>query len=416
MRPWHKGVIDSLDDGFKFPNEPPYAPPVWAGPPSVATASVGSLGTIASFSRGGAASSVRSSAAAPAATQVTTAGSGLVINLNWDSSVGSAPAAFTNDMIAAAHFAESLISNAVTINLAVGYNEINGSALGGGALGESQTNIQSVSYSALVAALAQTGSKDAADTSVLASLPATNPAPGNVWVTTAQAKALGLSAANGSGTDGAVGFGTSSKFTYGSETTGTVAAGTFDFFATALHEMSEVMGRILLVGTSISGGPGYTLMDLLHYSAPGTRDFVQSTPGYFSVNSGATNLGAFNTVSGGDAGDWASSVTNDPLDAFATSGVVESGKHQRSDLDGCDWLEPGQLQYASQLLGRGGDHLARRHRIASRCVERKPPGRLHETGGSPVISIPGNWAAPRRPPSIWPGGERKQFSTRLERA
>ena len=44
----------------------------------------------------------------------------------------------------------------------------------------------------------------------------------------------------------------------------------------------------------------------------------------FSVDGGATSLAAFNTVSGGDAGDWASSVSNDAMDAFSSSGVANT--------------------------------------------------------------------------------------------
>ncbi|MSP01681.1 MAG: hypothetical protein EXR07_11630 [Acetobacteraceae bacterium] len=45
--------------------------------------------------------------------------------------------------------------------------------------------------------------------------------------------------------------------------------------------------------------------------------------GYFSPDGGTTNLGAFNTIGSGDAGDWDSSVPNDPFDAFASPGVSQ---------------------------------------------------------------------------------------------
>jgi hypothetical protein len=63
-------------------------------------------------------------------TTVTTAGSGLTINLNWDSSVGSAPSEFQTDLVAAAQFIESLITTPVTVNLNVGYGEIGGYPMG----------------------------------------------------------------------------------------------------------------------------------------------------------------------------------------------------------------------------------------------------------------------------------------------
>lgn len=297
------------------------------GPAPQQTAAIGDLGTITSLAHGsgtGSSATSTTTTASLAPTVVTTAGSGLVINLEWDSSVSSAPAGFTSDMIAAAQYLESQISTAATVNLDVGYDEVDGTALEAGALGESESNIESVSYTALVAALRASASTDATDASMLASLPATSPVSGTYWVTTAQAKALGLAAANGTGLDGAIGFGAASEFTFGdTNSTGTVAAGTYDFFATAVHEITETMGRLLLVGSSIGGSAGYSLLDLAHFSSSGTRDFTQSTPGYFSINGGATNLGNFNTIAGGDAGDWASSVTDNSFDAYATPGVLE---------------------------------------------------------------------------------------------
>ena len=319
----------------------------WAPRPSASstpteTVAEGDLGTIATLSRGGStgsAGTTTSSATAPAPTVVTTAGSGLVIDLDWDSSVSSAPAGFQSDVIAAAQFIESQISTAVTINLDVGYNEVYGSSLESGALGESESNIESVSYSALVSALKTTGSSDATDTSLLATLPSQSPVSGTWWVTTAQAKALGLAPANGTGLDGAIGFGTASEFTYGDTNAGgTVAANTYDFFATATHEITETMGRMLLVGSSIAGTTAYSLMDLTHYSASGTRDFTQSTPGYFSVNGGATSLGAYNTIAGGDAGDWASSVGANSFDAYASPGVLEPvTTNDITEMDAIGW-------------------------------------------------------------------------------
>ncbi len=308
-------------------------------------AAVGDLGTFTAFSRGlptTPGSRGGTPQAAPAATRVTTAGSSLVINLVWDSSVGAAPAGFMADMIAAARYLESQISNPVTINLAVGYNEIAGSTLQSGALGESETNLVSVSYANLVAALLAHAS-DATGASLLASLPSVSPVNGTYWLSTAQAKALGLGAANGASIDGDVGFGPSTVFSYGdTNTTGAVAPNTYDMFSTAVHEITEVMGRMLLTGSRIGNTTGYSLLDLMHYSASGTRDFVSSTAGYFSADGGATNLGAFNTVAGGDAGDWASTVADNAFDAYATSGVIEAvTSNDLTEMDAIGWSLTG---------------------------------------------------------------------------
>ena len=273
------------------------------------------------------------------------------IAISWDSSVALAPAGFTSDVLAAVNFLETQFTDPVTINVDVGYEEVAGNALGRGDLGESLSNMASVSYADLIDAVAASATT-ATDASVVASLPAANPISGsNDWVTTAQAKALGLPASelsnsDGSTVDGSIGFGASTDFTYGDTNAGgTVAAGTYDFFATVVHELTEVMGRQLLVGSAEEGlSNSYTLLDLLHWSAPGTRDLSQFTPGYFSPDGGTTDLGAFNTIAGGDAGDWASSVVDDPFDALRDLRRHGDRFGQRSDRDGRDRLEAGGFE------------------------------------------------------------------------
>jgi hypothetical protein len=85
-------------------------------------------------------------------------------------------------------------------------------------------------------------------------------------------------------------------------------------------------------------------MDLFHYQASGVRDFSAGTAGYFSANGGTTSLGAFNTVPGGDAGDWASPVINASFDAFSSSGVVNGVS--ASDLSVMDVLGWNQASAA----------------------------------------------------------------------
>ena len=155
--------------------------------------------------------------------------------IKWDSSVSAAPAGFTADILAAANYLETQFTDPITITIDVGYNEVDGNLLAGGTLGESLSNFSSVSYANLLGAV-KADARTTTDTSFVASLPATSPVSGaTYWVTTAQSKALGLTASNTS-VDGYVGFGTSSQFTYGdTATSGSVAAGTYDFFATAVH-------------------------------------------------------------------------------------------------------------------------------------------------------------------------------------
>lgn len=235
------------------------------------------------------------------------------IQVSWDASVASAPAGFRQGVTAAVDLLEARISTPVTVNLHVGYGEVGGYPVGG-EVGESLTYLRAYAYGTAVGALTSHATS-ATDASAVASLPARDPAGNTVYLTTAQAKALGLMSGSNGGTDGDVGFSSTLPFTW---TDGSgVASGTYDFEATALHEITEVMGRQLMVGS-----PGYSLYDFLHYSSAGVHDFAAAKPGYFSVNGGKTSLAAFNTVAGGDAGDWASSVRNDAFDAFSSPGVV----------------------------------------------------------------------------------------------
>jgi Ca2+-binding RTX toxin-like protein len=247
--------------------------------------------------------------------------SGLSINITWDSSVSSAPLEFKNVVLSVAQYFVDHFTDHVTLNINVGYGEAGGNSLGS-ALGMSLTYLQSSSYSQIKAALI-TDAHTAEDNSAVASLLGDPTNGGNFWMSTAEAKALGLNTST-TNTDGFVGFSsTSGIFDYNN--TDGVTSGQYDFFGVVAHEFSEVMGRILLVGGKIGTTTNsYDPLDLFHFSAPGTHDLSGTTPGYFSVDNGTTNLHNFNVSPlGGDRGDWASSATVDAFDAFGTSGVIE---------------------------------------------------------------------------------------------
>ncbi len=288
--------------------------------PVPASSDLGQTVLYAPDGEGGGAASAGGAGSGSGSTTVSagTSASPFVIKISWDSSVSAAPTGFTAGVLAAAQYLESQFSDAVTVNISIGYGEVNGSALGSGALGSSLSYLTSTSYSNLRNALTADATS-ADDKSAVASLPTGAPTSGTFWTTTAEAKAIGLTAANGTSTDGFVGFSSTLPFTY----SGAIAGGTYDFNGVVLHELSEVMGRIMLTGATVgSAANSYTLMDLFHYSSAGVRDFAASTPGYFSADSGATKIGTLNTTSGGDAGDWSSAMGYDAFDAFSNSGVV----------------------------------------------------------------------------------------------
>jgi len=243
------------------------------------------------------------------------------INLSFDSSVNSAPAGFVSTVKAVAQFFQSAFSDNVTINLSVGFGEVAGETVT--ALGESITQLSNYSYTAIKNALVA-DKKTAVDSSATATLTATSPLAGaTYWVATAEAKALGLTSAS-SASDGSIGFSTTSGIFDYDQSDG-IAPGKYDFFGVVAHEMSEVMGRQLMVGETFGGhANGLEPMDLFHYSALGVRTFSGAQAGYFSADGGATNLDSFNTNAGGDFGDWAASAGNDAFLAFGKSGVIDA--------------------------------------------------------------------------------------------
>ena len=287
---------------------------------------VGDLGSFAASSAGSGGTS-SGSGSGGALVSSSSGGSGLVINIVWDASVANAPAGFTADVLSVVSYFESHFSNPVTITIDVGYGEVDGQSLGSGALGESETNFNSVSYSVLQNALAA-NLNAIGDTAAAASLPATSPVGGQWWISTAESEALGLSGVSNN-PDGYIGFSSAPNIFAYNDSNG-VPSNQYDFIAVVAHEISEVMGRQLFDGTNAFGmGASYDPLDLFHYSAPGVRDFTGYT-GYASANGGQTSLDAFNTIQGGDLGDWASSAGNDSLQRLLQSRRYRPGKPTRT--------------------------------------------------------------------------------------
>jgi FG-GAP-like repeat len=244
----------------------------------------------------------------------------LLFNITFDASVNSAPSAFKTTVNAVAQYLQSQFNDPITININVGYGEVGGQALDSGSLGESETTFRSYTYAQIRTALVN-DAKSADDATAVASLPTSDPTGGgSYWVARAEAKALGLLGAS-TAADGSVGFSNTATFDY--DDSNGVTAGRYDFFGTVAHEITEVMGRQLLVGQTLgSTFNSYEPMDLFHYSASGLRNFSGTRAGYFSPDGGKTNLDNFNTDPNGDFGDWAASAGHDSFLAFSSSGVV----------------------------------------------------------------------------------------------
>jgi hypothetical protein len=241
-------------------------------------------------------------------------------NIQFDTSVPTSATAFRAAIASVANYYASTFTDNVTINLNVGLGEVGGNALPTGALAASQTNLALTSYKAVVGAL-KADALSSADHSAVASLPTRDPTGGGFyWVSTAEGKALGLY--SGTGLDGSIGFSSTANFDY--NTADGVTAGSYDFFGAAAHEISEVMGRVLLTGGRISiFNHSFTPLDLFHFSASHARIFSGTAAGYFSADNGVTNLQNFNTNPAGDSGDWSSAKGADAFNAFAATGQVE---------------------------------------------------------------------------------------------
>ncbi|MFZ3354907.1 MAG: NF038122 family metalloprotease [Xanthobacteraceae bacterium] len=269
---------------------------------------VGDLGTIYQAPAPPQSNSGGSSGSSPGSTPSGNS-SGFAINVSYDQNVSSLPTGFVAAINYVVSYYESIFTAPITVNIDVGYGEIDGQQLQSDALGESETFLGDYSYSSIANALA------GVDPSAAASLPSSMPVNGTMWVGTAEAKALGLSLEQPStDIDGYAGFSDVFPFTYNPNNR--AVSGDYDFIGVVEHEFTEVMGRIDLFGDSIGGTTGYSLLDMFHYTAPGQHTYTGQTTNYFSANGGTANLDYFNSNPDGDLGDWAGSAGTDSYLAF----------------------------------------------------------------------------------------------------
>src|SRR5437899_2991362 len=250
----------------------------------------------------------------------------LTINLTYDpdstfTAAGLSVADIAN-MKAAASYAASQFSDNFTdsVNVNIKVTAVSDP----GTLGMSNTFLVSVSSYAALRATLSADSTTADDATVLSaggSLPAVDPiASAHMYLlTTAEAKALRLRADDFT-IDGTFTFGGGFSYTY--DPANRAVSGKIDFIGVAMHEFSEIMGRIPLMGERLTGSPDYMLMDLFHYTGAGLRGLNDGAGRFFSIDNGTTLLKGFNdaAANGGDLQDWASG-TNDCFNAFSNSSV-----------------------------------------------------------------------------------------------
>jgi hypothetical protein len=296
----------------------------------------------------------------------TEARAGLVIIPTFESSMNAQQEAAVNYVIGQY---ESLYTNNITLRMDF--------SMGVTGLGESESYFEDgFTYSQVTAALAAEAAANPTDTikqTVVANLPAINPAPSNNFaVTTAQAKALGLDESY-NGLDGYIIFSNAVNYTYDPNNRG--VAGEYDFIGVAEHEISEVMGRDSLLGYDFGdgNGPSYDENDLFRFSAPGVRNFTPNVPNndpgvYLSIDNGVTDTVNFWSQSL-DNDDYRGDNPTDPYNQYAGEGQAHQLTY--ADMVNMDALgynlqatpEPASLTLlATGFLAFGGIRVVRRRR------------------------------------------------------
>src|SRR3954452_17858715 len=99
----------------------------------------------------------------------------MIINVSYDLIAPTAFKAIINDVV---DYFENLFVNPITININVGWGEVNGESLVSGALGESMSTLAPVTYTQIRNALVGNSEKSLTDVTALANLPSSDPIAG----------------------------------------------------------------------------------------------------------------------------------------------------------------------------------------------------------------------------------------------
>ena len=267
------------------------------------------------------------------------------LNITYDQhTLNAAPSGFFGAVNYVVSLFDATFTNNVTVNVEIGYGTSPYDNSTVPPLGESQQNgLAFGNYSQVRQALVNEGVPGSS------TLPATSPLTGRLVLGSAEEKALGIIGAS-SALDGWVGIASEATLSqrlgasWSYSATATPGANQYYLVGVLEHEITEIMGRLSYL--NVQGE--YGVMDLYRYKFAGVRQTSTGGPAYFSIDGGTNNLDNWNTLSGGDIGDWVAGAGPDAFLAFSQPGQING-------LSTVDLTNMAALGWTTTRSGDGRD-------------------------------------------------------------